>query len=882
MPHTIRWAVQAGVCGLLSLAGRPLAAQAPCPGQVDSLVARGWERYHSDTLPDARRLFAAARARCPHHRGALTGLAYVELRSGDVDAARSLFDRVLAEDSASVDALGGLGIIAWRAGDMREVARLFTRVRALDPANATAADYLARLPDGAGPAPPRPPLVLPDSLVYPVRTHGDYFEVRVGAGWRPFYIKAVNLGAALPGRHPSEFPDSATYAGWIADMAAMDANAVRVYTIHPPAFYQALDAYNDAHARAPLYLIHGVWTELPPEHDYDDASWSREFFTEMRRVVDLLHGRADITPRPGHASGHYTADVSRWTLGYIIGREWEPFSIIAYNKKHAGLSDWRGRYLIVTGGTPADVWMARACEEIIAYETDTYRTQHPVAYTNWPTLDPLPHPTETTVDEEIVIRRARRERIQRRPLEYDNDAAALDASLVSVTGAFPAGYFASYHAYPYYPDFMILDAGYGAASSSEGRSNYFGYLTALKAHHPGMPVVISEYGVPTSLGIAHLQPQGWHHGGHAEAAMAAIDARLTREIAEAGMAGGGLFAWIDEWFKKNWIAIDFEIPLERNRLWLNRLDAEQQYGVIAMEPPAVSWDSVPPLYGGPEGAGLRVAADEAYLHLVYRSADGRLPDRLLVGFDLVDPDAGETRWPGRVGPPVPVGIEIVLQVDSDGARVRATPRANLVRVVPVRSRDPSTPFATDSLFGATLPPGAFAGRYEQRFNHPYRTASRDDGVFQPLRVVTNRPRFARDGREFAGLGYDRGLLPHGPLPDGMWEVDSARGRIEVRIPWMLLDVSDPSQRRIIQDAEVIDEDGEIGTVSVSAIRIVAAAERAGRWEAWPASGARRDVAPFTWPTWEVPRWVARRRPLYQAMHETYAHLEPAVLAGTAP
>ena len=50
-----------------------------------------------------------------------------------------------------------------------------------------------------------------------------------------------------------------------------------------------------------------------------------------------------------------------------------------------------------------------------------------------------------------------------------------------------------------------------------------------------------------------------HHGGHDERAQATIDVRLTKEIREAGLAGGILFAWIDEWFKHNWVVIDFEI-----------------------------------------------------------------------------------------------------------------------------------------------------------------------------------------------------------------------------------------------------------------------------------------------------------------------------------
>ena len=62
-----------------------------------------------------------------------------------------------------------------------------------------------------------------------------------------------------------------------------------------------------------------------------------------------------------------------------------------------------------------------------------------------------------------------------------------------------------------------------------------------------MPLVISEYGVPSSRGVAHVQPQGRSHGGHSEKEQAEINARLTREIYEAGAAGAltaGLLACI--------------------------------------------------------------------------------------------------------------------------------------------------------------------------------------------------------------------------------------------------------------------------------------------------------------------------------------------------
>ena len=243
--------------------------------------------------------------------------------------------------------------------------------------------------------------------------------------------------------------------------------------------------------------------------------------------------------------------------------------------RQAGARGFDGRYVRVRGGGALDAWMGRALEQLVAYETETYRAQRPVAYTNWPTLDPLEHPTEATVAEEAAIRTALGDPPVVREREYDNDALALDATLVEPTALLAAGYFASFHAYPYYPDFMVLQEDYQRGASSLGPSSYFAYLQALKAHHPGLPVVISEYGVPASLGIGHLQPQGWHHGGLTEPRAAEIDARLTLEIAEAGMAGGVMFAWIDEWFKNKWDTIGFELTDDRKRLWNNRMNAEQ-------------------------------------------------------------------------------------------------------------------------------------------------------------------------------------------------------------------------------------------------------------------------------------------------------------------
>lgn len=846
----------AALLGLPSM----LAGQG-CSAASGEASAAGWRAYRSDSLEVAAARFEQARRLCPANLDAAAGLGYLALRQLKPAAAESLFRFVVRRDSLNTDGWDGLARAALRLGDTATAGAAARRVLGLDPRNSDMQALLNRLDPDRG-RPPATPFVRPREVSVPARVAGERFEVPAGArGWRPFYVKGVNLGVALPGHHPSEFPvDSSLYAAWLDTLAALHANTVRVYTILPPAFYRALRGWNVAHPAQPLWLVHGVWTELPPGDDFDDAGWKASFRREMERVVDLVHGRAALPSRPGHASGRYDADVSRWTLGYIIGREWEPYAVKAYAQSHADRREWRGRYLELAAGTPMDAWLAEQCDYMLAYEADRYNTLRPIAYTNWPTLDPLTHPTEATTAEELVWRRRSGRGAAISAHEYENDAVAVDAALVRATAANPAGWFASYHAYPYYPDFMLHEPAYLAARSSEGPSAYFGYLSDLRRHHAGMPLLISEYGVPSSRGVAHLQPQGWNHGGHDETAMGAIDARLTRDIHEAGAAGGILFAWIDEWFKRNWIVIDFEIPLENTRQWHNVMDAEQNYGLLgeyagrAGASPLLGgdperWRALPRISAGQGTLGaLRAGSDESYLYLALATPgpDWRR-EGIEIGIDTWLVGRGQHLLPasGRSGS---TGFEFVLEL--------AGPDSGAMRVAPEYNR--YTPIAD-------LASGEDFGRFYRR---PVTVADRRDGRFDPMFVVTNRSRYGRDGTFFPASGVDRGRLRYGTarastLSD--WYYDSAAGLLELRIPWDLLNVTDPSTRTLLMDHS---SDGPFGTVTADSFHFtVVRYAKAGR----RASGVI-DAAPWTWSGWATPESHARLKPAADSMRAVWSAL----------
>lgn len=833
-----------------------LAAAPPAVIQTapdETLLAKGQRALHAGRPLEARQLLRTWLQTHPDDADAHVAAGFADLRLERVREAADHFRAALARTPGYVDAAYGLGLCRLREGRNREGRDLLEAALARDPARTDVQEAVARArrlaPD---PPPPLPPLVRPKALQMPARIQGRGFEVTDGrGGWRPFFVKGINLGAALPGRHPSEFPDKATYAGWIGEMAELGVNAIRVYTIHPPGFYEALAEHN-AKAAKPIWLIHGVWTELPPGDDFREEGWWSRWRLEMRRVVDLIHGRADIPPSPGHASGAYRADVSRWTLAVILGREWEPYSVEAYDARHPGRSDYRGRFLSVQQGSATEVFMTVAMDYFLDYEFETYHAQRPLAYTNWPTLDPLVHPTESTKDEELAWdRKLGVTPGDRQIREYDNDAVGLDMEKVEALPLDPAGLFASYHAYPYYPDFMNLDPGY-----ARGGDTYAAYLRDLVAHHRKHPVLISEFGVPSSRLVAHWQPQGLTHGGQSEREQGEQDARMFRDIHDSGCAGGMLFAWIDEWFKKNWLVIDYEVPLERKPLWYNVEDAEENYGLIAYHPgaagPAIridgkagDWAKVPDYLAGPD-LRLKVLADEGWLHLglFFR---GPFPDwakeGFAVGIDTHGADLGDHRLPWGLDLRSEAGLEFVVRFQGGQTALYADAPYDL---------------------------------FTHRLDRPIRSVANDAGRFVMPMTESNRPRIGRDGTRFPGHQQEIGWLRRGtqdrtdPAFDSRaeWQAGGAGGGwsfLEARIPWGLLNVGDPSSRRVIRDA--IPPGDEVGTAVTDGFRLCLVRFRDGGAGSLaplamlPAAPQGRLPLPplFTWPTWEQPTFHRVRK-----------------------
>ncbi|HEV8337933.1 MAG TPA: tetratricopeptide repeat protein [Candidatus Polarisedimenticolia bacterium] len=896
--------------------GRPEPSRPKVSAPEEALYEQALGHYRSGRFPEAAALLEKGRQRYPRNAGLAALLGWTRLRLADLPGARAAFESVLSAEPRSADGRTGLGFVALRQKRMAEAEANFLKAVQLDPQSGEAwkglgmarrsrddrkgahealersvalnpqdAEARALLAQVAGPdgileerrarrqASEGKPVVLVS------RVGKGRLEVRERGEFVPLFLKGINLGTALPGKFPAEFPDDpALYRRWFDQMGEMGLNTVRLYTLHPPSLYRALKEHNEERPDRKLWLVQGVWTELPEDDDYDGERFMEGFRAEIHRVIDAVHGNLEVPSRPGHAHGVYDADLSGDLLAYLLGREWEPYSVVAYEKRKPARPAHSGDYVRTSPqARPFEAWLASICDLTARYETEQYRVQHPIGYVSWPTLDPLRHPTEATAREETAIRKKRGEKMSEPILEYDNDAVDIDSLHLAATEKFAAGFFASYHAYPYYPEFMVLDPDYGKARDAEGPSHYFGYLKDLKAHHGDQPVVIAEFGVPTSRGIAHLQPEGQHHGGHNAVEQGKIDARLFRDIHDAGLAGGILFSWMDEWFKRNWLVMPFEAPPERKPFWLNALDAEENYGILGAYPgrrgwkivldgKGEDWASVRPLYiddaaragekttkqGFHRLRGFRVTSDEAYIYMrLDLDAGSGAPDwsasQYWVGIDTYDAQRGDHRFPNPANVTTPAGMEFLLQIAGEKSRLLVSRPYDL---------------------------------FTNRNRRPYRSVEGHRGDFIEIEVFTNRDRYGRDGTYFPPQGYSRSPLRRGSLDPASADYDTladwiespAGDLIEVRIPWGLLNVTDPSSHQVVH--EEAPRTGLVATRRTESFRfhLLSLQGKGGAWsvvDRFPreARPALASFPTFRWPGWEEPTYHLRLKEGYGILKE---------------
>lgn len=610
-----------------------------------------------------------------------------------------------------------------------------------------------------------------DNITYAARTQGKKMQLyNKEQGWKDVYITGVNIGVTKPGYFPGEFGvEKEDYLRWFQYISEMNVNTIRVYAIQDPVFYEAFKEHNE-NSQQPLYLMHGVYLdeELTQESQdvfANDEKILKDFMKDIRNLVDIIHGNADVKASGGNAAGKYTADISPYVVGWILGIEWEPVWATTTNANHPELTSYKGKYIDAVDASPFEVFLAEAADEAVAYETKQYRQQRPLAMANWVTTDPLDHPGE--------------------PSPLDEDAVAIDVEHLKAKSSFEPGLFASYHVYPYYPDLFNYELKY---QQDDPINTYAAYLKELHAHHT-MPVIISEVGLPTSRGITHENIHSGFNQGHiTEKEQGEMLTSLLTDIHQEGMAGALIFSWQDEWFKRTWNTEELDIA-ERRPFWSNVQTNEQDFGLLSFDPgeeksvcyvdgDSKEWsdDDVVVKNGS---YTLSMKSDEAYLYLMVKG--GKKGEAAYIPLDTI-PNQGNTFWEqtqmqfGNA-----VDFMLVLNGKNDS------------RLMVDAYYEPYY-----FLYGANtkvslLPQNP---KWEQKNSGEFVTCQMlvEKGLVAPETQQQVPTKLVETGKLKYGIANPE-HKDYNSLADFYTKADVT----EVRIPWLMLNVSDPAGKQIISN-----------------------------------------------------------------------------------
>jgi hypothetical protein len=648
----------------------------------------------------------------------------------------------------------------------------------------------------------------------PFKAADGRLQVFDGSKFEPVFIKGMNLGVGLPGTQPGELaPTSEEYDRWFSMMSEMGINVLRLYTLHHPRFYQRLHFFNITHREKPLYVFHGIWLdeENPTKNLHDMQSGYDDNIAE---TIECVHGHNFVFERKGRAHGEYDTDISPWVMGWLVGREVFPDEVETTNAIASRRASYSGGYVSLPSGTETAVWWAERIDKIAAYEASHYNVYRPISVSSWPTLDPIHHPTEGKGASEDL---------------EELDLATLD------TAKFPPGYFASYHAYPYYPDWMNEDPNYVGERDAWGPNSYFGYLKTLRAHYFPKPLVIAEVGVPSSWGNAHFSQSGMSHGGQDEVQQGNDDLRLYHNAYDAGTGGAILFAWIDEWWKRTWIVDELSMPRERYKLWHNVTSPEQNFGLIAFELDPPNFEMFAPTSGSGRVSEVRGAADAEFFHLeIALSAPFTDGETITVGYDTYADDRGESVLPD--GKRTTQRSELALTITRAGAELKVMEAYDQFAVWH------DTQAAWHNKQESELPSG-----------RPYRSVPSDGGKWNLVRWQNNSEHGSDDGvYNFPATVQDIGKLRvrAATEPDsGQTAVVIDGATLTVRVPWTLLNVTDPSEVRVLDDNP---KTRERETVVSEGFRIAVSL-----------GDDLVETPRLRWPAWNtVPRYKERRKLAY--------------------
>lgn len=622
-----------------------------------------------------------------------------------------------------------------------------------------------------------------ENVLVTAKAKGENIFLTSEKGEQIIDIKGVQISGSLPGHYPKEdFADKQTYKKWFNQIQDMGANTISVCSIMPSVFYDAVYEYNLKN-REPLYVFQGISVDDYAQNSGSDAYSPLlydKFSDDCIDAVDIIHGKKGYSLESGSsgASGFYYRDISEWVIGFILGTEWNP-DTVAYTDHMQEKKNFKGSYLYTAdNASPFEAMLADIGNTVINYETNKYGVQRPISFYNSRLTDPFIYQSDEA--------------------ELYNKHVQIDTEHIIADKSFKAGLFAAYAVYPNstellsfekYPE-KLLQKNEKLPENTDTGDLYEVYLALLNAHH-SVPVVVSEFGTSAARGSIKKDDNG-EIKPVTEQMQGEIITDCYNDIKQTGCAGGIICQWQDEWYKRSWNTQAYEDTFSSLN-WNDCQTDSKNYGLLTFDPgnkesicitdgDTSEWNNDAPVAADTDGTELYMKYDEKYIYLrVNRKNFDYKNEKIFIPID-VTPLSG-SNYAESCGLKFEKAADFLIIIDGkENSRILVQEYFNPFPIVFGEVYDKKNPF----------------------YHIPEKDSPSFEKIFMPLSAEPEKS-CTKQAVSFAYKKYETGKLIYGSGDPESSCYNSASDfifsgdDIEIRIPWLLLNFSDPSQMKIHDD-----------------------------------------------------------------------------------
>lgn len=467
--------------------------------------------------------------------------------------------------------------------------------------------------------------------------------------WDNFKFKGIELSSFTPQYSKNKTGISKKQVlEWLEDIYALHINVIKIPSIQPTNFYKAISEFN-SDKENPIYTIHEIKLDekaILEYHDIYNKNLSNNFKKDIKKTVNVIHGKAVLINNKRGYSGIYLNDISKYNLGYILGGNTNPEIITLNNSKYVNDTSHTGQEYTLHNGTAFDVFITKSFDYLTNYELDKYQQISLVSFVN---------------------------NLETDPLDYKHESNATKEAKIDLNKIISNKYNNIFIAYKYHPnDVDFLDYEYESINGSDDNvSSFYQHLLRLKEFY-NKPLLISETGISSSRGVSKLDLlDGYNRGGYSEQEQGQKIVELLSEIDKANVAGFVLNAWQDDWTKKTpFNMIEDHTDVSASSYWQNVLASDESFGLMAFEEENEQaividgdfndWDSID--YTLDEGIKLKVDSDTDYLYLYLESNQNILNEQLYLGLDITK-TSGSSSWRNQ-GAKFALPVDFILDLNS--------------------------------------------------------------------------------------------------------------------------------------------------------------------------------------------------------------------------